>query len=126
LCYYADFPLVRLVDRKGEQSWQSPVRGAHGLAVSGDRALFAGSYDARDHFYLVSLANMEVRDLGVATAGGQGLGPYSAIGRGQRLYLVKRGADRWHDGEALYVLDMEALDNPTPAGAASGQAPSGT
>ncbi len=42
--YYTEFPIVH-VDRSGNRThWESPIKGAHALAVSGPWALLLGAY----------------------------------------------------------------------------------
>jgi hypothetical protein len=59
LYYYSAFPLVKLANRAVDAVWDMPVHGAGGFAVSGSRVIFAGSYQARDRIYLLSLDTMD-------------------------------------------------------------------
>ncbi|RKH45065.1 hypothetical protein D7Y23_26540 [Corallococcus sp. AB050B] len=61
---YTDFPLVRM--RPGQRStvWQSPVRGAHAIVVSGTHVLFGGGYDAASELQLFTLYDRGHQRLG--------------------------------------------------------------
>ncbi|RKH00499.1 hypothetical protein D7X32_23215 [Corallococcus carmarthensis] len=61
---YTDFPLVRM--RPGQRStvWQSPVRGAHAIAVSDTHVLFGGGYDDACQLQLFTLYDRGHQRLG--------------------------------------------------------------
>jgi hypothetical protein len=52
--FYTQFPIVRIQDGR-YRVWPTDVRGAHALAVRGDRALLVGDYDDRSIARVVSL-----------------------------------------------------------------------
>ena len=88
LCYYTDFPLVRLVDGKVEGFWpRVPVGGSPGIAVDGDMALFAGGYRDKESLYLVRPGEKRVLKVEPTDEDGQRLKKFTAFGRGSRLFL---------------------------------------
>jgi hypothetical protein len=99
LCYYTDFPLVRLVDGKVAGAWPGiPVRGSSGFAVEGDGALFAGGYRDKASLYLVRPGQERALKIDPRDINGQNLKRFAAFGRGHRLFLQTEGA--------LYVVDV--------------------
>jgi hypothetical protein len=93
LCYYTDFPLVRLVDGQAAGLWAGVgVEGSHAFAVSGRRVLFAGDYEKRDRLFLVDLATSKVRERIPVDEAGKPIEGFAAFGRGSRLWLGAGGA----------------------------------
>jgi hypothetical protein len=93
LCYYMDFPLVRLVDGKVEGFWlHVPAKGSPGFAVEGDTALFAGGYKDRGVLHLVRLGERRSLKVVPTDEGGRPLKEFSAFGRKSRLFLQTRDA----------------------------------
>ena len=102
LYYYTDFPLVRLVDHQPAGIWRNlPVHGSHSFAVGHDRVLFCGSYDKRDHLFLLSLGAMSVVEIEVLDRLGEPLKGFRGIGRRSVLHLGT--------AEELYRLDLNDL-----------------
>ncbi len=64
LCYYTDFPLVRIRGGKVVESWPAPIQGSTAFAVGGRHILFRGGYGDSDKFYLCThpwLGNFDVK-----------------------------------------------------------------
>jgi hypothetical protein len=101
LCYYTDFPLVRLLDRKLAGAWAMPVRGSAGFAVGQGRVLFGGSYERKGSLFLVGLDTLAAQELTPADEEGKPLGPFRPFGRRHCLYLAT--------AEALHVVDLHTL-----------------
>jgi hypothetical protein len=102
LYYYTEFPLVRLLDRRFDREWKGvPVQGAHGFAVDGERAVFAGSYDSDDRLFLLSLASMHIEELQPVDGDGEVLTFQRAFGRGPRLFLATE--------QALFMLNLDDI-----------------
>ncbi len=98
LCYYMDFPLVKLVDGKVEGFWpRTPVKGSSGFAVEGESILFAGGYKDKTDLFLVRPGEKRALKLDPTDEVGQHLGRFSAFGRGNRLFLQTE--------VALFVVD---------------------
>jgi hypothetical protein len=97
LCYYTDFPLVRLLDGKPEGIWlKQPVSGSPGFAVSGELILFAGGYNRKNELFLVQLRNMRCKTIMPVDALGETVKKFAAHGRRDRLFLQRK--------DALYVI----------------------
>ncbi len=101
LCFYTDFPLVRLVDWRVAGHWRVPVAGSHGFAVTGDRVLFGGSYTKPHALFLGRLGTTRFVELTPAAAGGGPLRKFWAFGRRHLLFLAT--------ADALYSVDLAAL-----------------
>lgn len=106
--YYVGFPLVRVVEGHIDGHWPSlkdiaPIAGSHAFAVSGDRLLFHGGYDARDRFSLVSLKQEHSEEVTVVDPTGAPLPRLQSrsFGRGTRIYLPTN--------QALFVVDAATL-----------------
>jgi hypothetical protein len=92
---------VRLVDGVVADIYAGiNVKGSHAFAVSGQHALFAGGYDKRDRLFLVDLTTSRVRERVPVDGDGNALAPFSAFGRGSRLYLSS--------GTGEFVIDLAA------------------
>lgn len=98
LCYYTDFPLVKLTDGQLAGFWlRVPVKGSHAFAVSSGRVLFAGCYNDRDALYDVRLPTLETRRFDPIDERGVRISGIIAFGRSHRLFLVTN--------DSLFVLD---------------------
>jgi hypothetical protein len=98
LCYYTDFPLVRLVDRKVARIWPKlNVKGSHAFAVS-QHVLFAGKYSKPHDLFLADLGTMRVKERIPVNDNGKAIRSFTAFGRGSRLYL--------HSGAEVFVVDL--------------------
>jgi hypothetical protein len=99
LCYYTDFPLVRLINGKLDGVWpRLPVRGSSGFAVDGETALSGGGYDDKDSLHLVRLGEKKTLKMIPTDEVGRPLKKFSAFGRRDRLYLQTL--------EALHAVDL--------------------
>jgi hypothetical protein len=88
ICYYMDFPLVKIVDRQLDRVWKDfPIGGASAFAVSKNRVLLAGLYKYPQSLFLVDLTSQDVEELNAVTHAGTPITFSSAFGRGPRLYL---------------------------------------
>jgi hypothetical protein len=96
LCYYTDFPLVRLRDYKVDRVWKMPLRGSGAFAVAGDHALFRGDYRNPDTYHLFALppqgkprlaAKLDLRD-----PAGHKLVAQRITARGDSIHLVSNGS----------------------------------
>jgi hypothetical protein len=47
VCYYTEFPLVRIVKGRVVEFWNSPARGSNAFAVLGRYVVFCGTYEDR-------------------------------------------------------------------------------
>ena len=102
-CYYMDFPLVHLRDKRIVSTWTVPVSGSHAFAVGRGHALFAGDYDDHDTFQLVRLGpdgtSEQAGTFHLIGDDGGAVSPDQAVGRGSVLYVLQ--------GTVLYELDLE-------------------
>ena len=99
LCYYTDFPLVRLLDGKPEGVWiKQPVSGSPGFAVSGGLILFAGGYDRKDELFLVQLGDMRSKSIIPVDGRGKPIKTFTAFGRRDRLFLQTK--------DSLFVISI--------------------
>jgi hypothetical protein len=88
LCYYTDFPLVRLMDGKVDAAWtEGPVKGSPAFAVRADRTLFAGGYEERDKLVLTRLGDRAGVKLTVTDEAGLRLKGFRTFARRDRLFL---------------------------------------
>ena len=93
LCYYTDFPLVRLLDDKPECVWmKQPVKGSPGFAVSCGLILFAGGYERKNELFLVQPGNTRSKTMIPIDARGKFVKRFTAHGRRDRLYLQSKVA----------------------------------
>jgi hypothetical protein len=102
LCYYTEFPLVRLRKNRIDAVWKMPLAGSGTFAVAGDHALFRGGYRDLDTYHLFSLppganpklvARLELRD-----PSGRKLVAEHVAARGGSIRLVSNGS--------LYQIDV--------------------
>ncbi|HTW96006.1 MAG TPA: hypothetical protein VMD30_14485, partial [Tepidisphaeraceae bacterium] len=100
--YYTEFPLVRLRRQKIDSIWNMPVRGSDAFAVSGDYALFRGSYKERDIYRLFELhASGEVRqvsEMEFLDQSGDKIVADRVVGRGSTIHVLSKGC--------LYRVDV--------------------
>jgi hypothetical protein len=89
---YTDFPLVRLRPGRPATVWESPVRGAHAIAVSDTHVLFGGCYDDGAQLLLYALYGKGQQRLSpiarveLADADGRAWKPSRLRGRGPWLH----------------------------------------
>ena len=102
LCYYTDFPLVRLLDGKPEGVWKKqPVSGSPGFAVFGGSVLFAGGYNRKGEMFLVNLGNMRSETTIPVDGSGEPIKVLDAHGRRDRLFLQST--------DGLFVIGVAEL-----------------
>jgi len=93
LCYYTDFPLVRLLDDKPEYvSMKQPVKGSPGFAVSCGLILFAGGYERKNELFLVQTGNMRSKSMIPVDSRGKHIKRFTAHGRRDRLFIQSKDA----------------------------------
>jgi hypothetical protein len=101
LCYYTDFPLVKLMDKAIENHWSVPVKGSHGFAVDGIRVLFGGSYEKKESLFLGVVDDSDFKELVPLDKNGNPLKKFRAFGRRHQMYLETESA--------LYLVDLKSL-----------------
>ncbi|MBT1093454.1 hypothetical protein [Streptomyces sp. Tu102] len=101
-CPYTDFPLVEIrPDRPGRPVVvrANRVRGAHAVAVHGNRVAFFGGYGAeRDRIAYGELTETTVASTGVDTLtlhDGTSPGRRRVVGRGSRIYVQAEPFTAW-------------------------------
>lgn len=110
-CYYmnmapaGDFPLIRLCNERIDATWQSPISGAHGIAVGHDHVLYCGRFRRQEEFGLYALGDdgqmhSRVR-FNVVNEQGVALSVRRVTVRGSELVL--------RQGFCCYRLDLRAL-----------------
>lgn len=88
LCYYTDFPLVKLVDLQLADVWlRFPVSGSPAFAVRGNAVLFAGGYKQRNSLFRVDLGSLRSKEFQPVDQQGRAIANFSALGRGSSLFL---------------------------------------
>jgi hypothetical protein len=101
VCYYMDFPLVKLADGKLASFWPKiPVSGSHAFAVAEERILFAGSYKDRLSLWEVTLPR-SLRKLVPVDENDAPIGRFGAFGRSHCLFL--------RTNDALFLVDASGL-----------------
>ena len=101
LCYYTDFPLVKLVDGKVEKLWpRFPVGGTSAFAIDEDVALCVGGYDDRNRLHVVRLGEKKTSKFVPVDQDGQRIETCRAFARRNRLFLQTESA--------LYKVDVPA------------------
>lgn len=104
-CYYSDFPLVRLHEKRIASVWEIPISGSHAFAVGRGHALFAGGYGARDTYHLLALGpngraseilRFELRDSQGAVVKAERI-----VGRGESLHVLS--------ATTLHQIDIRAV-----------------
>ncbi|GHI03153.1 hypothetical protein AQI88_01865 [Streptomyces cellostaticus] len=103
-CPYTHFPLLEVGEDQVVRARENPVRGATGLAVQGERAVFFGGYrDDRNRIVDCRLTNTSVEPVTesrlVRPDGGR-LGRRRIVSRGSRLYVQVKPFTEW------FVLDL--------------------
>jgi hypothetical protein len=101
VCYYTDFAVVRIDSDGIACGWQTSIKGANAVAISGDRVLLYGAYNAAPGTAsLGRLMDGEVRDVRslVITANGSPVEPTTVVGRGHNLHLAI--------GDVWWVVDL--------------------
>jgi hypothetical protein len=97
---YTSFPLVEVRDGRPPRLRTTPVRGASGVAVDGERVAFLGGYrQDRDRLVLASLgeSTVDVLSTGRVTCA-DGTALYrrrQVVSRGPRLYVRERSSTEW-------------------------------
>ncbi len=102
LCYYSAFPIVRLSEGRVSCLWpHSPVQRSGAFALSGDRALFAGSHDRPGSLFLVKLGFLRRDEMEPVDPAGRPIPFTKAFARGPLLFLQTEGS--------LFRVDLAAL-----------------
>ncbi len=97
---YTEFPLIEARADRPARVRSTPVRGAHGFAVHGDRVGFLGGYqDHRDRLLRGRLTETSVEDVTesrVTRPDGSALaGRHRVVSRGPRLYVQEEPRTEW-------------------------------
>ncbi|MFG2946468.1 hypothetical protein [Streptomyces adustus] len=101
-CPYTDFPLVEIRPDRPDRPvrvWANRVRGAHAVAVHGERVAFYGGYreeqDRLAHGELTE-TSVEPTDVGLLTLpDGAPVGRRRVVGRGSRIYVQAEPCTAW-------------------------------
>ena len=105
VCYYTDFPLVKITDHEISGVWEQPVGATHAFAVWRDWVLFQGGYDDAHRFFLCEFGRGETlvlrETIVFQDAHGADLPRAACAGRGPFLFLTL--------GRAVYRVDLRAL-----------------
>lgn len=124
-CYYTDFPLVHLHDKRIASTWHVPVAGSHAFAVAVDHVLFAGGYDKRDTFQLVRLeqngTSTLLDEFELIGDDGAAVKPVETIGRGGLLYVLTD--ESFHEIDLKSVLATHRADGSSGSLAAGSGSP---
>lgn len=101
---YTEFPLIEARKGRPARVRSTPVRGAHGVAVHGDRVAFLGEYqDAPDrllHGRLTETSVEPVTESRLTRPDGGTIGRRRVVCRGPRLYVQEESYPEW------LVLDL--------------------
>ncbi|MFJ5966808.1 hypothetical protein [Streptomyces sp. NPDC093060] len=103
-CPYACFPLIEVDEGQVVRVRQNPVRGANGLSVLGERAVFFSGYgDDRDRLVDCRLTETSVEPVAesrlVRPDGGR-LGRRRVVSRGSRIHVQVKPCTEW------FVFDL--------------------
>ena len=94
-CYYPEFPLVHLHQKRLASTWKVPVAGSHAFAVAAGHALFAGGYEDRNTLRLIRLGTggkaAQVSQFELLGDGGAIVSLERTIGRSGSLYVLSEG-----------------------------------
>ncbi|MFD7975347.1 hypothetical protein [Streptomyces sp. NPDC059071] len=101
-CPYTDFPLVEIRPQRTDRPvrvWANRIRGAHAVAVHGERVAFYGGYgEERDRLAFGELAatSVEPTDVGLLTLpDGSAPGRRRVVSRGSRIYVQAEPFTAW-------------------------------
>jgi hypothetical protein len=102
LCYYTDFPLVKLADFGLANVWlRQPISGSPAFAVLDDSVLFAGGYRKRDSLFLVNLGSLRSKEMLPVDPAGTRIRKFSAFARRSVMFLATN--------EALFRIDGDRI-----------------
>lgn len=108
-CYYSDFPLVHVHNKRIAAYWKVPVSGSSAFAVSDEHVLFAGADGKPDTFQLVRLAAdgtaMLRGEFELAREDGTAVKADKVIGSGAVLYVLSAAV--LHQIDLKDVLAMQ-------------------
>ncbi|GGB42969.1 hypothetical protein [Fictibacillus barbaricus] len=97
--YYYEFPLVRLKENGEYEIYHDiPIKGSHAFAINDSEVLFANDYDRKPEVYLFSLLDRKLKKYTIQDKMGNIINYEYAIGRGNKLFLVKN--------TNMYVVDI--------------------
>ncbi|MFF9056799.1 hypothetical protein ACF09Z_37335 [Streptomyces erythrochromogenes] len=98
-CPYTDFPLVEIRPGRPVKVWANTVRGAHAVAVHGERVAFYGGYgEERNRLVHGELTetSVEPAEVGLLTLpDGTPPGRRRAVARGSRIYVQAEPFTAW-------------------------------
>ncbi|MEV6333035.1 hypothetical protein [Streptomyces sp. NPDC051909] len=101
-CPYTEFPLVEIRPNRTDRPvrvWANRVRGAHAVAVHGERVAFYGGYGEewdRLAYGVLAATAVEPTDVGLLTPpDGPAPGRRRVVGRGSRVYVQAEPFTAW-------------------------------
>ncbi|MFF3920755.1 hypothetical protein ACFYZB_46705 [Streptomyces sp. NPDC001852] len=98
-CPYTDFPLVEIRPDRPVRVWSNRIRGAHAVAVHGDRVAFYGGYgEERDRLAHAELTATSVEPTDASLLilpNGPVSGRRRVVGRGSRIYVQAEPFTAW-------------------------------
>ncbi|MCL6669304.1 hypothetical protein [Streptomyces panaciradicis] len=98
-CPYTDFPLVEIRADRPVRVWANRIRGAHAVAVHGDRVAFYGGYgEESDRLAHGELTEASVEPTGVGRLtlpDGSAPGRRRVVARGSRIYVQVKPFTGW-------------------------------
>jgi hypothetical protein len=105
VCYYTDFPLVKIDSDKRVQGWKNGVGGASALAVDDEHVLLWGGYGANHSRCIVQNIGNEAlehpREIEVGLPAGYELMGAKVMGRGSTLHVFA--------GNSWFTFDIEQI-----------------
>lgn len=105
ICYYMDFPLVKIKNRQFAGQWQSPVSGTHIFAVTENRIVMGPGYGQDFFTGFKLLSNGQIENLFQFKLIGQAgniLDSIHGIARGSKMYFLQ--------DKQVYLMDLEELN----------------
>ncbi|QRK05888.1 hypothetical protein JQX13_37985 [Archangium violaceum] len=105
LCYYTDFPVVRVARDRSTRGWTNKISGASALAVSRSHVLLWGGYQEKRSRCVVQRFGPEsltkAREISLLLPNGEPLSTGTIVGRGSTLHAIV--------GTHWYQLDLNEL-----------------
>lgn len=94
LCYYTDFPIVRVDKKRTVHAWSNEVAGARAIAVDGNRVLLFGGYgEDRNRCIIQSLSTSgkAMNQTECTLKAPFDIGASTVLARGANLHAVHQG-----------------------------------
>jgi hypothetical protein len=64
ICYYSDFPVVKIDPHGNLQAWRCPISGSHTLHIHEGRIIMDGGY-GKEHFRLLAFEGTQLTKLNI-------------------------------------------------------------